>query len=134
MLTKRKNRCVLQLAKTIQGFLEALLILQLTGKNFIAECFVSGVMGLLPLRLGPAGLLALMLIQGFLLAAYPAEYKDEPRWYALVGSYAPSIIVPLHRMADVFRCGCSTRHFFDGLSTYGFCTCVADWYLALPSC
>ncbi|CAH3189185.1 unnamed protein product [Porites evermanni] len=40
-------------------------------------------MGLLLLRLGRAVLLALMLIQGFLLAAYPAEYKDEPRWYAL---------------------------------------------------
>lgn len=50
-------------------------------------------MGLLLLRLGRAVLLALMLIQGFLLAAYPAEYKDEPRWYALVRSYAPAIIV-----------------------------------------
>ena len=107
MPTKRKNRCVLQLAKTIQGFLEALLILRLTGKNFIAECFVSGVMGLLLLRLGRAVLLALMLIQAFLLTAYPAEYKDEPRWYTLVCSYSPAIIVWL-------------------LSTYGFCTCVAD--------
>ena len=105
MFTQRKNRCVLhlQLAKTIQGFLEALLIIRLTGKNFITECFVSGVMGLLLLRLGYAGLLALMLIQGFLLAAYPAKYKDEPRWYALVCSYAPAITVCLFNKAFLRR-------------------------------
>ena len=103
MLTKPKNRCVLQLAKTIQGFLEAVLILRLTGKNFIAECFVSGVMGLLLLRLGRAVLLALMLIQAFLLAAYPAEYKDEPRWYTLVCSYSPAIVMWLFNKAFLRR-------------------------------
>ena len=60
-------------------------------------------MGLLLLRLGRAVLLALMLIQGFLLAAYPAEYKDELRWYALVGSYAPAIIVWLFNKAFLRR-------------------------------
>ena len=78
-------------------------------------------MGLLLLRLGRAVLLALMLIQGFLLAAYPdmkisdmkiqgfllaaysAEYKDEPRWYALVRSYAPAIIVWLFNKAFLRR-------------------------------
>ena len=85
MLTQRKDRCVLQLAKTIQGILEVFLEV------------------LLLLRLGRAVLLALMLIQGFLLAAYPAEYKDEPRWYALVCSYAPAIIVWLFNEAIFLR-------------------------------
>ena len=60
-------------------------------------------MGLLLLRLGRAVLLALMLIQGFLLAAYPAEYKDEPRWYALVCSYAPAIVMWLFNKAFLRR-------------------------------
>ena len=60
-------------------------------------------MGLLLLCLGRVVFLALMLIQGFFLAAYPAEYKDEPRWYALVGSYAPAIIVWLFNKAFLRR-------------------------------
>ena len=35
--------------------------------------------------------------------AYPAEYKDEPRWYALVCSYAPAIIVWLFNKAFLRR-------------------------------
>ena len=63
MLTQRKDRCVLQLAKTIQGILEAFINTAVDEEEFhCKECFASGVLGLLLLRLGRAVLLALMLI------------------------------------------------------------------------
>lgn len=45
----------------------------------------------------------MILIQGFLHAAYPAECKDELRWYALVCSYASAIILWLFHKAFLRR-------------------------------
>ena len=35
---------------------------------------------------------ALIVTQSFLFAAYPAEYKDDSRWYAMAASQALSVI------------------------------------------
>ena len=46
MLTQRKDRCVLQLAKTIQGILEAFINTAVDGEEFhCQECFASSALG-----------------------------------------------------------------------------------------
>ena len=37
--------------------------------------------------------IALIVTQCFLLASYPAHYKDDSEWYGVVVSYAPSILL-----------------------------------------
>ena len=75
MLTQRKDGCVLQLAKNFSGVSRSFINNTVDReKCHCKECFASGVMGLLLLRLGRVVLLALMLIQGFLLAAYKMNF------------------------------------------------------------
>ena len=45
----------------------------------------------------------MILTQDFLLAPYPAECKDELRWYAMVCSYAPAFILWLFHKAFLRR-------------------------------
>ena len=41
---------------------------------------------------GRALFFALIVTQCFMLASYPAQYKENPRWYAVASSYALSVI------------------------------------------
>ena len=50
-------------------------------------------MASIPVNVGRFVFFSLIITQCFLLASYPAHYKDDSDWYGVVVSYAPSILL-----------------------------------------